>query len=92
MGRTPSSKNLADKSSGAVISHQPSHRLAYSIAGAVHATGLSRTRLYQLAAHGKLTLRRAGRRTVILADDLEAVIRSLPLAPIRQHSDDTTTY
>ena len=57
--------------------------LAYTVAEAVKATGFARSRLYELATEGKLTFRRAGRRTVILADDIRALLNSLPAAPIR---------
>lgn len=57
--------------------------LAYTIPQAVEATGLARTRLYDLASEGHITFRRAGRRTVILADDLRTLLASLPPAPIR---------
>jgi hypothetical protein len=57
--------------------------LAYTVPGAVKATGLARTRLYELASEGRITFRRAGRRTVILADDLRTLLASLPPAPIR---------
>jgi excisionase family DNA binding protein len=60
--------------------------LAYTVAEAVKATGLARTRLYELAGQGRITFRRAGRRTVILADDLRTLLASLPPAPIRVKS------
>jgi hypothetical protein len=60
--------------------------LAYTIAGAVSVTGLSRTRLYQLFSEGVLTPRRAGRRTLILADELRDVVRNLPPAPVRRRN------
>jgi excisionase family DNA binding protein len=58
--------------------------LAYTVDEAVKATGLARTRLYALAAEGRIVFRRAGRRTVILAADLTALLAALPPAPIRQ--------
>jgi len=57
--------------------------LAYTVAEAVKVTGLARTRLYEMAGEGRLTFRRAGRRTVILADDLQRLLAALPPAPIR---------
>ena len=60
--------------------------LAYTIAEAAKATGLARTRLYALAAEGKLTFRRAGRRSVILSSDLQQLLADLPPAPIRVKS------
>ncbi len=52
--------------------------LAYSIADAAKAAGIGRTTVYSLIRTGKLPARKLGARTVILADDLEALIRSLP--------------
>ena len=57
--------------------------LAYTVAEAAKATGLARTRLYALAAEGKLTFRRARRRSVILSSDLQQLLADLPPAPIR---------
>jgi hypothetical protein len=57
--------------------------LAYTVSDAVKVSGLARTRLYELASEGRITFRRAGRRTVILADDLRTLLASLPPAPIR---------
>lgn len=57
--------------------------LAYTVPDAVKASGLARTRLYELAGEGRITFRRAGRRTVILADELRGLLASLPPAPIR---------
>lgn len=58
--------------------------LAYTVADAALISGLSRTRLYQLFSEGVLTPKRAGRRTLILADELRDVVRSLPPAPVRR--------
>lgn len=62
---------------------QPYTPLAYTVRDAARVTGLARTRLYELASQGNITFRRAGRRTVILADDLRSLLASLPPAPIR---------
>ena len=56
--------------------------LAYTVVEAGRVTGFSRTRLYALASEGKLPFRRCGKRTVILADDLRALLESLPPARI----------
>jgi hypothetical protein len=58
--------------------------LAYTVADAALISGLSRTRLYQLFSEGVLTPKRAGRRTLILADELRDVVRNLPSAPVRR--------
>lgn len=57
--------------------------LAYSIPEAVKASGLPRTSLYEAAKQGRLTFRKSGRRSVILAADLRALLESLPPARIR---------
>jgi hypothetical protein len=55
-----------------------------TIPGAVAYSGLARTRLYNEAAAGRLTFRRAGKRTLILRAELDALLASLPVAPIRK--------
>jgi excisionase family DNA binding protein len=62
---------------------KPTTPLAYTINDAVKVSGLSRTKLYELASTGRLSFRRCGRRTVILADDLRALLENLPPAQIR---------
>ena len=56
---------------------------ALTIPEAVRFSGIARTRLYMLASEGKITLRKCGRRTLVRADDLMALIEELPAAPIR---------
>lgn len=48
--------------------------LAYSIADACRATSIGRTRLYNLIAEGRLEVRKIGRRTLIPAASLRALI------------------
>lgn len=48
--------------------------IAYSIAAACAASSLGRTRLYQLISEGKLEARKIGRRTLIPAEALRALI------------------
>ncbi len=65
-------------------------RLAYDIAGASEAAGWSVRKTYQLISDGKLRVRKLGTRSVIAAEDLVRLIRSLPegvtpeLAPHRR--------
>lgn len=47
---------------------------------AVAASGLTRSHLYEAMKAGNLTVRKAGRRTIILADDLRQYIENLPTA------------
>ncbi len=56
--------------------------LAYSIRGAVRASGLARSRLYDLMEKGDISAFKIGRRTMIRADSLAAFIASLPPARI----------
>lgn len=51
---------------------------AFTVADAVRASGLSRTRLYEALAAGDLKARKAGRRTLIARSDLEAFLAALP--------------
>lgn len=60
----------------------PVEPAALTIPAAVAYSGLARSRLYVLAAEGRLTIRRAGRRSVILRSDIDALLASLPAAPI----------
>ena len=46
-------------------------------------SGIARTRLYLLASEGKITMRKIGKRTLVRADDLKALIEELPPADIR---------
>lgn len=48
--------------------------LAYSVGEACRASSLGRTRLYQLIGEGRLEVRKIGRRTLIPAASLRALI------------------
>ncbi|WP_230461325.1 helix-turn-helix domain-containing protein [Sphingobium sp. CAP-1] len=48
--------------------------LAYSVSEACRVSSLGRTRLYQLIGEGRLEVRRIGRRTLIPAASLRALI------------------
>lgn len=52
--------------------------LAISIPDAIKASGLSRTSIYEALKRGDLSARKAGRRTLIPFDDLQAFLASLP--------------
>ena len=54
-------------------------QLAYSVNDAVLVSGLSRTVLYGLMQSGALPRRKVGKRTLILASDLQAYLESLPV-------------
>ncbi|MFC4254411.1 helix-turn-helix domain-containing protein [Altererythrobacter xixiisoli] len=55
----------------AIIVPQP---LAYSVNEACQVSSLGRTRLYQLIAEGRLEARKIGKRTIIPATSLRALI------------------
>ena len=57
--------------------------LAMSVADAVRYSGIGRTSLYELMGAGKIEHRKAGSRTLILAESLRSYIASLPPADIR---------
>lgn len=48
--------------------------IAYSIREACRVSSLGRTRLYQLIGEGRLEVRKVGKRTLILARSLRALI------------------
>jgi ACT domain-containing protein len=50
-------------------------KIAYRINEAVDAIGLSRSRLYKLAKDGKLNIRKVCGRSLILREDLIALVR-----------------
>ena len=52
--------------------------LAYSVAATAAASGISASSIKRLIREGRLPIRKIGRRTIILRDDLEALLRSLP--------------
>ena len=58
-------------------------KLAYTIAEAVDATGLSDDTLYRKHQSGEITMKKAGRRTLIDAADLKRLIDNLPTLPRR---------
>ncbi len=57
-------------------------KVSYTLAEAVAVTGLSRSSFYRIFSEHKLTPRKAGKRVLILADDLDTYVRSLPVADI----------
>ena len=58
-------------------------KLAYSIREVVEAGGGSRTVVYEAINTGTLKAKKRGKRTIILADDLIAYLKSLPDYPNR---------
>jgi excisionase family DNA binding protein len=56
------------------------HKLAVGIPEAAEMIGLGRSSLYALFRQGKLSPRKSGKRTLILIEDLESYLKSLPMA------------
>lgn len=54
------------------------HKIAMTVNEAVSYSGIGRTKLYDLVKEGKLTPKKLGTRTLILTDELDAYVRSLP--------------
>ncbi len=55
-------------------------KIAVYIPEATELSGIGRTSLYELFKSGALKPRKAGTRTLVLVDELEAYVRSLPVA------------
>lgn len=53
-------------------------KIAVTIREAIALSGIGRSSLYKLFNEGKLTPRKAGKRTLILVAELENYIKSLP--------------
>ncbi len=56
---------------------------AMTVNDAVNYTGFGRSRLYEAMAEGRIVARKAGRRTLFMRADLDAMLANLPPAPIR---------
>ena len=54
-------------------------RAAYSIAEVMLQSGLGRDTIYKAIRQGQLKARKIGRRTIVLATDLQAFLESLPV-------------
>ena len=57
-------------------------KLAYTIQEAAEVTGLSRSLLYRVHKERKIAFHKAAGRTVILAEDLQAFLASLPVKEV----------
>lgn len=55
-------------------------RLAYDLAGLAHAIGVSRSTVIRLLNNGSIAAKKLGSRTVILREEAERYMRSLPSA------------
>lgn len=54
--------------------------LCYTIPAAVKFAAVSRTELYRAIGRGELTLRKRGKRSLLMADDLRRWVEGLPAA------------
>jgi excisionase family DNA binding protein len=59
--------------------------LAYGIETFAKAAGIGRDAIYGAIREGRLTARKVGSRTIILREDGEAWLRSLPVLPAKAH-------
>jgi hypothetical protein len=64
----------------------PMHKIAVTLREATALSGIGRSSLYKLFNTGKLTPRKAGKRTLILVAELETYVQSLPTGG-RNHAD-----
>ena len=56
------------------MNHPHLQPLAYTIADACRVSSIGRTRLYSYISEGRLETRKLGRRTLVLADSLRALV------------------
>ena len=54
-------------------------KFAVTIPEATELSGLGRSTIYKLFRRGELTPRKAGKRTLILVDELKRLVKSLPI-------------
>lgn len=62
-----------------IIEHLPDAKLAYRVDEACIATGISRAVLWRRIADGSLKTRKDGKITLILREDLNSYLASLPV-------------
>lgn len=55
--------------------------IAVSIIEAARRAGVGRSSIYEAAGRGEITLRKSGRRSLVLVDDLRAWVENLPQSP-----------
>lgn len=53
-------------------------QISMTLEKATEASGIPRSRFYELFKEGKLTPRKSGRRTLVLTEELEQYLKSLP--------------
>jgi excisionase family DNA binding protein len=57
----------------------PRSRVAYSVAETMALSGLGRDTVYKAIHAGRLPARKLGRRTIVLASDLQRFLEALPV-------------
>jgi len=63
-----------------ILSRETVHPLAFSVKEACKRLSLGRTTFYRLLKSGEITAHKCGRRTIVLWDELERELKSLPSA------------
>jgi excisionase family DNA binding protein len=63
------------------VKQNPTPVGAFSIREVMARTGIGRNRIYQLIREGRLTAKKLGTKTVIVASDLQSFLDSLPAMP-----------
>jgi excisionase family DNA binding protein len=58
-----------------------SEQFAYTVAEACKIAAISRTELYRCVQRGEIVLRKRGRRSLILAEELKRWLSELPTGP-----------
>jgi len=64
--------------------------LAHTVAEACARSGIGRTSIYQLIKTGQLPARKRGRTTLILSEDLQRCLRSLPKVKTKSKQGDVS--
>ena len=67
----------SEQSGGSAVTFN-CEKAAYSISEVLNMVPLGRTRVYEEIAMGRLIARKVGRRTLVLAADLEGFLQNLP--------------
>ena len=62
------------------------NQLAHTIAEACARSGIGRTAIYELINTGQLPARKRGRRTLILTEDLQRCLQSLPSIKVKNET------
>ena len=69
------------------MSDTPMARRAYSIRQVREVTGFCNEKVYRHIRSGELIARKAGRRTLVLAEDLDRFLQFLPTLKLRETAE-----